>query len=79
MGLKTIQQVKPQPRVEGGGMLRPGADSSFRPEWTVVQLLEEKCRSREEQGWLQRGWLWFCAYSTLAGRLVSLVSEGTGP
>ena len=52
-------------------MLTTGAESGFRPERSVGQSPEEKRRSREEQGWLQRGWLWFCAYSTLAGRLVS--------
>lgn len=44
-GLENHSAAKassPAWRVEGGGMLRAGADSSFRPEWTVVQSLEEK-------------------------------------
>lgn len=43
------------------GTLTAGAESGFRPERSVGQSPEEKRRSREEQGWLQRGWLWFCA------------------
>ena len=61
------------------GTLTAGAESGFRPEWSVGQSLEEKCRSREEQGWLQRGWLWFCAYSScrLWGRTESDTTEAT--